>query len=455
MDGVLGALGALLLGGFLAMSLQRFLLQSVEDLIGSVTIMTSAAGLVRSTIDTLTESSNEQASAIQQTAASVEEIRAMTVRNNEHTQKSKNKTEEVTQGSSSGLISINELTSAMHEIAGRTEEIHTESTRGNQEMGEVIKVIHDIDEKTRVINDIVFQTRLLSFNASVEAARAGEHGKGFAVVAEEIGELATSSGKAAKDISELLSKNVSRVEAIIKNNQRQVEDIIQSNRLAVQNGMTKTEGCDTAFKSIAGQIQELSALVHEISLASGEQTGGVQEISRAIDQLNVTMQRNADSSYELSFAGTDLHRENSTLVRLADQLAWSVLGGGTKKTAHIDTMNTLDKGIQAHSEWKNRLLRFMNGTSKENLDPAVIGRDDQCALGKWIHGKESALLHHSKHFKELKDHHAHFHKCAAEVVTTVQHGGHEQAKDMIAEGSAFFTTSAAVIKRLVRLKFQM
>jgi methyl-accepting chemotaxis protein len=68
-------------------------------------------------------------------------------------------------------------------------------------ISEVFKIVQEIAEKTNVINDIVFQTKLLSFNASVEAARAGEHGKGFAVVSEEIGKLAASSGKASVEIN--------------------------------------------------------------------------------------------------------------------------------------------------------------------------------------------------------------------------------------------------------------
>ena len=72
-------------------------------------------------------------------------------------------------------------------------------------------LISEIGNKTKVINDIVFQTKLLSFNASVEAARAGEHGKGFSVVAEEVGNLAHMSGNSAKEITQLLESSINRV----------------------------------------------------------------------------------------------------------------------------------------------------------------------------------------------------------------------------------------------------
>ena len=79
---------------------------------------------------------------------------------------------------------------------------------------EILGYIKSIEEKTKVINDIVFQTKLLSFNASVEAARAGEQGKGFAVVAEEVGNLATMSGTSAEEISKLLESSISHIESI-------------------------------------------------------------------------------------------------------------------------------------------------------------------------------------------------------------------------------------------------
>jgi methyl-accepting chemotaxis protein len=87
--------------------------------------------------------------------------------------------------------------------------------KSNDEISSIVKVIAEIGDKTKVINDIVFQTKLLSFNASVEAARAGEQGKGFAVVAEEVGNLATMSGKAAEEISSMLGDSMGKVELIV------------------------------------------------------------------------------------------------------------------------------------------------------------------------------------------------------------------------------------------------
>jgi hypothetical protein len=94
--------------------------------------------------------------------------------------------------------------SAIMEIQETNKKLVDDVLEGNRKISEIVELVKEIGNKTKVINDIVFQTKLLSFNASVEAARAGEHGKGFAVVAEEVGNLASMSGQASKEISALL-----------------------------------------------------------------------------------------------------------------------------------------------------------------------------------------------------------------------------------------------------------
>jgi methyl-accepting chemotaxis protein len=95
----------------------------------------------------------------------------------------------------------------------------------NENMADIVKSIAEIKTKTNVINDIVFQTKLLSFNASVEAARAGEHGKGFAVVAEEVGALAAMSGNASKEIAQLLDGSLSRVTVLADETKQRADGI--------------------------------------------------------------------------------------------------------------------------------------------------------------------------------------------------------------------------------------
>ena len=102
------------------------------------------------------------------------------------------------------------------------QEVFQYLNKNENNVSQIVDLIREIEDKTKVINDIVFQTKLLSFNASVEAARAGEYGKGFSVVAEEVGNLAEMSGHASKEIEGLLSHSISQVENLSKQNHGQV-----------------------------------------------------------------------------------------------------------------------------------------------------------------------------------------------------------------------------------------
>ena len=136
----------------------------------------------------LTQAVNEQAASVEQTSSSVEEISAMVQNNVSETQNSQVISKTVNE-------QMNDLKVAMKEIE-----------ESNVHIEELSEVIGEIASKTKIIDDIVFQTKLLSFNASVEAERAGEHGRGFAVVAQEVGNLAQMSGKAALEISQIVKK---------------------------------------------------------------------------------------------------------------------------------------------------------------------------------------------------------------------------------------------------------
>jgi len=151
----------------------------------------------------------------------------------------------------------------------------------NSQLQQVEEIINGIKIKTQVINDIVFKTQLLSFNASIEAARAGQYGRGFAVVAEEVGNLAQLSGKASKEIDILIHDSQKRVGKIIASVQEKVVD-----------GKTVAQNALKHFEEIAGQVVVISEKVKNVGEATLEQEGGIDQTTRAMEEMDKSAGRN-------------------------------------------------------------------------------------------------------------------------------------------------------------------
>jgi hypothetical protein len=112
-------------------------------------------------------------------------------------------------------------------------------------------------------------------------------------------------------------------------------------------------------------------------------------------------------------------------------------------------MNFQD-AIVAHLKWKDRLKQVIAG--KETLDPLVVGKDDQCDLGRWIHGEGKAQFARKPHYEEVCTAHAHFHKTAADVIRTVKSGDQAKAQTMMAYGGAYYSASSACVNAITRLR---
>lgn len=138
-------------------------------------------------------------------------------------------------------------------------------------MDEIADSTQQIGSITKLINDIAFQTNILALNAAVEAARAGEQGKGFAVVAGEVRHLASRSASAANDIRKLIDASASKV----------------------QSGYEQVHAAGRTMDDIVNQVQNVNALIGQISQSSAEQAAGLTDLTRAVAELDAITQKNA------------------------------------------------------------------------------------------------------------------------------------------------------------------
>lgn len=254
----------------------------------------------------LSESANQQAASLQETVASLDEISAMVSRNADSAQSSASIAEQSQRCVGTGKENTESMLRSINSISQGNDEIVKQMQASNAEISDIVKVIQQIGSKTQVINDIVFQTKLLSFNASVEAARAGEHGKGFAVVAEEVGNLASMSGKASKEISDLLTQSVQTVTATVEKTKSLMDSLIKQSRDKVHAGTDTAQDCAKSLDEILGNVSSVTNMVKEIAGASKEQSVGIAEINRAMSELDQTTQSNATVAVDSLKAASEL-----------------------------------------------------------------------------------------------------------------------------------------------------
>ena len=254
--------------------------------------------------ETLSSGVNEQAEVVQQTTAAMSEMTSMLTQTSQYAKQSETIMTSMTLKTNNGMNIMNQMVDAM-----------TSVQQANEQLKQMVDIIQEITNKTIVINDIVFKTQLLSFNASIEAARAGQHGRGFAVVAEEVGNLAKMSGTAAQEIAALLQAS-----------ERQVTDIVKNTYERVSTGQNVTLQALKNFKEIASDIAMISQQIANISAAAREQELGVAQTSQAMTELSKTTELNNQIAHRSADTSRILRTEISSLNSIYQAIEGSITG---------------------------------------------------------------------------------------------------------------------------------
>jgi len=320
----------IVIGSFL---FSNYLTSQISTIVNLLTAESQSVNLASNSLEevstNLSNVSTEQAAALQETSSAISEITAMVQKNIKATSDSLEDSEMSKKKATEGQITVDDMISSIHQVAKSNDKIISEVDKNNEEIQGIVEVIKEIEQKTQVINDIVFQTKLLSFNASVEAARAGEHGKGFSVVAEEVGNLAQMSGQAATEISSLLESSINKVNSIVSTSSTRISTFTDEGKEKVEQGSKIASDCKAVFDVILDNVNTVNDRVSEISSASTEQARGTEEISTAISQLDTGSQEIANLSQQSLQASNELKQRSISLNSVVGSLN-SLLEGSTQ-----------------------------------------------------------------------------------------------------------------------------
>ena len=379
-SGASGTIGSVLLG-------TRELGNSVSELLATISMtgnkLNNDIGVLTKAASALASSSNQQAASLEETAAALEEITSTIVNSSQNVSKMSHYASSVTSSVADGKELANQTTIAMDEIN---------------------KEVASINEAITVIDQIAFQTNILSLNAAVEAATAGEAGKGFAVVAQEVRNLASRSAEAANEIKTLVENATTKA-----NNGKVIADKMIDGYSVLNENITKTID-----------------LISDVSTASKEQKQGIQQINDAVTQLDHTAQENASSASDISGLADGIQTLSNRLIDITSYAKYD--SKANEQICNVDMMYHLNALKLDHIIFKDTNLEQL-GVKNSSWN---VTSHHECKLGRWIDEQEKQNKDFSKNqnWTKLKELHKLVH---SRVQTSVDQNAQDNDDGVIKE----------------------
>ena len=315
----------------------------------------------------LSNASTTQASALEETAASIQEVVETIKSSSQNTSQMAQLANSLNSASTDGSDLANKTSSSMDEIS---------------------KEVSAINEAITIIDQIAFQTNILSLNAAVEAATAGEAGKGFAVVAQEVRNLASRSAEAAKEIKELVENAISKA----------------------NNGKTISTQMIEGYNNLTDNIEQTTTLINQVATSAKEQEKAMVQINSTVNQLDSMTKKNANIASNISTMANDTSKLTQSLQDAVDRTEYSK--DSSKVTCDSNLMFNMTK-------LKADYINFKNTNFAKCADGSTFTVTDHhsCNLGKWLDAHEDdPNFATSEYWGVLKEAHRNVHMSTQDVV---------------------------------------
>jgi len=328
--------------------------------------LSANANDLAATSEELSASSTQQAASLEETAAAIEEITSTITATNQQTSK---------------------MSKFAQELKHTSEEDDELAHQTGKSMGDINKATTDIAEAIQVIDQIAFQTNILSLNAAVEAATAGEAGKGFAVVAQEVRNLATRSANAANTIKDLVAYAQSKT----------------------AEGKETADKMVDSFNFLNDKVVEITQIVDEVSTATKEQMSAMDQINNAVNELDKTTQENANASEIVSSKAMALSEISEHLISVIHRTTFD--NSKANSVCDVNLVYDTTKLKLDHISFKEK--SFANIGSGKSFKVAT---HKECALGKWMKEHEGENYTQHSDWQELDKAHGLVHGKVQEYI---------------------------------------
>ncbi|MFW2555722.1 methyl-accepting chemotaxis protein [Aliarcobacter butzleri] len=347
--------------------------QSSSELIAMIT---NAGVELEKNTKILTNSSNElavlsseQANSLKQSSVALEQITANIKNNNENMGQMLKISDELNSSAIEGNKSANQTFVSMDEIS---------------------KKVNAINEAIIVIDQIAFQTNILSLNAAVEAATAGEAGKGFAVVAQEVRNLANRSAQAASKIKSL----------------------VESANFEANEGKNIADNMIKGYEDLAFKISQTKEIINSVTIFSKEQEIGIVQINDTISKIDFATQKNAKTALNIDNLSNEVSKLSNKLLQITSQS--KINDKYYEMVENINLIKELSTYKNDHINFKKRYYKTLN-----NFTNIVIDNSESCNVGKWMISCENnnEIFVKNENWKVLKQTHKDVHQKMQEYIT--------------------------------------